>query len=468
MFAARSLAGRKVAVFGLARSGLACAEALRTGGAQVSAWDDSAAAVASARAAGAPVADLREADFSGFDALVLSPGVPLTHPSPHWTVRRAQAANVEIIGDTEVFAREVEAAGADIIAFTGTNGKSTTTALAGHILASAGRNAETGGNIGTAVFLLSPPQPGRLYLLELSSYQIDLMPTLKPMVGALLNLSPDHLDRHGTMEAYAAVKARLFARQGPGDTAVISVDDHWCEAIRQALSGPQVVAISVERLLDEGVCAPDGVLRDRHAGRTVDLIDLKGMRSLRGKHNWQNACAAYVAARAVGLDAPAIARGMASFPGLAHRMQEVGRIGQVLFINDSKATNVDAAARALAAFDTIYWIAGGRPKSGGIDELSPYFPKIARAYLIGEAAEVFSRLLQGHVACVMSATVEQAVVDATRDALAERRPGAVVLLSPACASFDQFTSFEVRGEAFCAAVRALEGFEAREGETAPC
>jgi UDP-N-acetylmuramoylalanine--D-glutamate ligase len=468
MFAARRLAGKRVAVFGLARSGLACAEALRAGGAEVLAWDDSAAAVASARAAGAPVSDLREADFSGLEALVLSPGVPLTHPSPHWTVRRAQAAGVEIIGDTEVFAREVEAGGAEIIAFTGTNGKSTTTALAGHILMSAGRNAEIGGNIGTAVFLLSPPRPGRLYVLELSSYQIDLMPTLKPKVGALLNLSPDHLDRHGTMEGYAAVKARLFARQGPGDTAIVSVDDHWCETIRQALSGPQVVAISVERLLDEGVCAPDGVLRERRAGRTVDLIDLKAMRSLRGKHNWQNACAAYAAARAVGLDAPAIARGMASFPVLAHLMQEVGRIGPVPFINDSKATNVDAAARALAAYDTIYWIAGGRPKSDGIAELSPYFPKIVRAYLIGEAAEAFARMLNGRVAYANSATVEQAVVDATRDALAEGRPGAVVLLSPACASFDQFTSFEVRGEAFCAAVRALEGFEAREGETAPC
>jgi UDP-N-acetylmuramoylalanine--D-glutamate ligase len=468
MFAARRFEGKNVAVFGLARSGLACAEALRAGGADVLAWDDSPAAVASARAAGVPVADLREADFSRFDALVLSPGVPLTHPSPHWTVRRSRAAGLEVIGDTEVFAREVEGSGAEIVAFTGTNGKSTTTALAGHVLQSAGCDAEVGGNIGTAAFLLSPPCPGRVYVLELSSYQIDLMPTLKPKVGALLNLSPDHLDRHGTMEAYAAVKARLFARQGPGDTAVVSVDDAWCEAVQQRLSGPRIVPISVERVLEEGVCAPDGVLRARQGGRTVDEIDLAPMRALRGQHNWQNACAAYAAARALGLDGDAIAHGMASFPGLAHRMQEVGRIGPVAFINDSKATNVESAARALAAFDTIYWIAGGRPKSGGIAALAPYFGKIARAYLIGEAAEEFARTLHGQVDSVVSATLEQAVVDATADALAEQRPGAVVLLAPACASFDQFTSFEVRGEAFCAAVRALEGFQARKGETAPC
>ncbi|MFW6076512.1 MAG: UDP-N-acetylmuramoyl-L-alanine--D-glutamate ligase [Hyphomicrobiales bacterium] len=468
MFPARRFEGKTVALFGLARSGLACAEALRAGGAEVLAWDDSAAAVASAEAAGAPIADLRGADFSRLDALVLSPGVPLTHPSPHWTVRRARDAGVEIIGDTEVFAREIEGTGAELIAITGTNGKSTTTALTGHVLRAAGRNAEIGGNIGTAAFLLAPPLPGRIYVLELSSYQIDLMPSLKPRVGVLLNLSPDHLDRHGSMEAYAAVKARMFARQGPGDTAIVSLDDPWCEAIARDLGGPDVVAMSVERILDDGVCAPDGVLRDRRGGITVEEVDLKPMRSLRGRHNWQNACAAYAAARAVGLDAGAIAEGMASFPGLAHRMQEVGRIGPVAFINDSKATNADAAARALAAFDTIYWIAGGRAKSGGIEELSPYFGNVVRAYLIGEAADDFAHVLNGRVDTVKSATVEQAVADAGRDAIDEGRPGAAVLLSPACASFDQFASFEVRGEAFCAAVRALEGFRAREGDTVPC
>jgi UDP-N-acetylmuramoylalanine--D-glutamate ligase len=468
MFPARRFEGKRVALFGLARSGLACAQALRAGGADVLAWDDSAAAVASAQSSGAPIGDLRKADFAEFDALVLSPGVPLTHPSPHWTVRRARDAGIEIIGDTEVFARELDGTGADIVAITGTNGKSTTTALAGHVLRAAGRNAEIGGNIGTAAFLLSPPVPGRIYVLELSSYQIDLMPGLKPKVGVLLNLSPDHLDRHGSMENYAAVKARMFARQGPGDTAIVSLDDAWCEEIAGGLSGPEVVAISVERVLDDGVSAPDGVLRDRRGGTTVEEIDLSAMRGLRGSHNWQNACAAYAAARAVGLDAAAIADAMASFPGLAHRMQEVGRIGHVAFINDSKATNVDAAACALAAFDTIYWIAGGRAKEGGIEALSPYFGNIVRAYLVGEAAEDFARTLAGRVDTVNSATVEQAVADAGHDAIAEGREGAAVLLSPACASFDQFASFEVRGEAFCAAVRGLEGFRAMEGESVPC
>jgi UDP-N-acetylmuramoylalanine--D-glutamate ligase len=394
--------------------------------------------------------------------------VPLTHPAPHWTVRRAQAADIEVIGDTEVFAREVEGTAAEIVAITGTNGKSTTTALTGHVLRSAGRDAEIGGNIGTAAFLLSPPQPCRIYVLELSSYQIDLMPSLKPKIAVLLNLSPDHLDRHGSMETYAAVKARIFARQGPGDHAIVSVDDDWCAGIAKSLDGPELVPVSVERILDEGVCAPDGVLRDRRNGATREEIDLKPMRSLRGRHNWQNACAAYAAARAMGIEAGAIARAMASFPGLAHRMQEVGRVGPVLFIKESKATNVDAAARALAAFDTIYWIAGGRPKTGGIEALSPWFGNIVRAYLIGEAAEAFAATLRGRVEVVMSGTIDQAVADAARDALAERRQGAAVLLSPASASFDQFASFEVRGEAFSAAVRALEGFRAREGEFAPC
>jgi UDP-N-acetylmuramoylalanine--D-glutamate ligase len=367
-----------------------------------------------------------------------------------------------------VFAREVEGTGAEIVAFTGTNGKSTTTALAGHVLQAAGRNAEIGGNIGTAAFLLSPPLPrsdlcaGAVVLSD----RPDAEPQAEGRRAAQsVSRSPRPAWHDGGL---CRGQGALFARQGPGDTAVVSVDDAWCEAIRQRAERPPHGA-------DLGGAHPRGrrVRARRRAarpagGRTVDEIDLAPMRALRGQHNWQNACAAYAAARAVGLDGDAIARAMASFPGLAHRMQEVGRIGPVAFINDSKATNVESAARALAAFDTIYWIAGGRPKSGGIAALSPYFGKIARAYLIGEAAEEFARTLHGQVDTVVSATLDQAVVDATADALAEGRPGAVVLLSPACASFDQFTSFEVRGEAFCAAVRALEGFQARKGEAAPC
>ncbi len=467
MFPARRFNGKTVAVFGLARSGLACASGLVAGGARVLAWDDSAAALATARGAGLPVVDLRETDFGRLDALVVSPGVPLTHPSPHWTVQRANTADVEIIGDTEVFVREVEGSGARIVAITGTNGKSTTTALTGHVLRQAGLDTETGGNIGTAVFLLSPPRPGKVYVLELSSYQIDLTPSLKPDVGVLLNLAPDHLDRHGTIEHYAAVKARLFARQGKGDTAIVGVDDQWSASIARELGGgSRVVRVSVQTLLDEGVSAPDGTILDRREGRTRATIDLAAMRALRGRHNWQNACAAYAAATAIGVERNAIEAGMRSFPGLAHRMEEIGSLNGVLFINDSKATNADAAARALASFDPIYWILGGRPKSDGIDALEPYFPKIARAYLIGEAAEAFSRVLGNKAPWTMCGTIERAVAKAANDAAAEAREGAVVLLSPACASFDQYPNFEVRGEVFCEAVKGLAGIRMTRGEAA--
>ncbi|MGE0212068.1 MAG: UDP-N-acetylmuramoyl-L-alanine--D-glutamate ligase [Parvibaculaceae bacterium] len=465
MFPARHFSGRTVAVFGLARSGLVCAQALVAGGARVIAWDDSAAALATARGAGLPVSDLREVDFSTLDALMLSPGVPLTHPSPHWTVQRATAAGIEIIGDTEVFCREIEGSGARLVAITGTNGKSTTTALTGHVLRSAGLDAETGGNIGTAVFLLSAPHAGRVYVLEMSSYQIDLTPSLKPDAGVLLNLAPDHLDRHGTMEHYAEVKARLFARQTASDTAVIGIDDKWSAAIAGDVRGQaRLVPVSVQRSLEDGVSASGGVLEDRRGGRVIASIDLKGMRALRGRHNWQNACAAYAAASALGMTAEAIAAGMTTFPGLAHRMEEVGRLGPILFVNDSKATNADAAARALSSFDPIYWILGGRAKSDGIDALAPYFPRIARAYLVGEAATSFARVLDGKAKWSDCGTIERAVAAAAKDAEAESRKDAVVLLSPACASFDQYPNFEVRGEVFCEAVKALAGIRYTRGE----
>jgi len=469
MFPARRFGGQTIAVFGLARSGLACAQALVAGGARVIAWDDSPAALATASGAGLPVADLRATDFSSLDALVASPGVPLTHPSPHWTVQRAAAAGIPVIGDTEVFLREVEGSGARVVAITGTNGKSTTTALTGHVLTAAGLDAEIGGNIGTAVFLLSPPRPDKIYVLELSSYQIDLTPGLKPDVGVLLNIAPDHLDRHGGMENYAAVKARLFARQGEGDTAVVGVDDAWSSAILAGLpEATRRVPISVQSLLEDGVSAPEGEILDRQGGVAGPSVDLSRMRALRGRHNWQNACAAYAAASALGVEARVISRGMLSFPGLAHRMEEIATMDDVTFVNDSKATNADAAARALASFDTIYWILGGRPKSDGIDALKAYFPKIAHAYLIGEAAEAFARVLGDKVPFTQCGTIERAVGLAAGDAREEGRPGAVVLLSPACASFDQYPNFEVRGEVFCEAVRSLAGIRMTRGGATRC
>ena len=459
MFPAATFRGKRAAVFGLARSGTAMIEALRLGGAEVFAWDDSAPAVEKAKAAGLPVSNLHELDFAALDALVLSPGVPLTHPEPHWTVLKARHAGIEIIGDTEIFAREAKAAGARIIGITGTNGKSTTTALIGHVLTEAGLDVEVGGNIGKAVFLLKQPVKGRVYVLELSSFQIDLMPGLAPDVGILTNITPDHLDRHGTMENYAGVKARMFAAQGQGSTALCGVDDEWCAKIAESLSGStDPRRVSVLKDLDDGISAPDGVLRDRRLGRIEAEIDLRAMPALKGRHNWQNACMAYGAAKAMGVAPDVIAAAMKSFPGLAHRMQQVAKAGPIAFINDSKATNADAAEKALSSFENIYWIAGGIAKSGGIAPLRALFPRIARAYLIGQAAKDFAVTL-GSVPHEECGTLDKAVAAALRDAKADGKPGAVVLLSPACASFDQYPNFEVRGEAFVKAVAHLPGIE---------
>ena len=450
MFPANSLKGRRVGLFGLARSGTACWEALRLGGAEVFAWDDSALAVESA---GFPATDLRDVDFKSLDCLVLSPGVPLTHPEPHWTVVKARAAGIEIIGDTEVFQRELAGSGARMAAITGTNGKSTTTALIGHILRASGRDVDVGGNIGTAVFLMRPPVKHRIYVLELSSFQIDLMPGLKPDVGILTNLTPDHLDRHGTMENYAAVKARMFANQEAGDTAMIGVDDAWSAAIADGIDNDSDVRkVSVVHTLDDGVFVARGNLVDCRNCKEVARIDLRGMPALKGVHNGQNACMAYGVAQALGLSVDEIVRAMQSFPGLAHRMQEIGRLGSVSFVNDSKATNSDAAAKALASFERIYWIAGGVPKSGGIEPLADFFPRVAKAYLIGEAADEFARTLSGRVEYEMCSTLDRAVAAAARDA-----KNAVVLLSPACASFDHYRNFEIRGDAFVKLVSALPG-----------
>lgn len=446
MFAARSFKNKSVAIFGLARSGISCSQALIAGGAKIFAWDDSEPAVEKAKSEGIPITNLHTVDFKILDSLILSPGVPLTHPEPHWTVVKAKAAGIEIIGDTEAFSREVRGSGAKIIAITGTNGKSTTTALIGHVLKSAGLDVDVGGNIGLAVFNLRSPAKDRIYVLELSSFQIDLMPGVAPDVGILTNLTPDHLDRHGTMENYAAVKAHLFAKMGVGNSALISVDDEWCAAIADNV--PTSRRVSVLQRLENGISAHDGILRDGEIA-----IDLRDMHGLKGRHNWQNACMAYGAAKALGVSTEDITVAMNSFPGLAHRMQQIAVVNGVPYINDSKATNADAAEKALASFDHIYWIAGGMAKSGGIAPLASYFPKIAKAYLIGASAADFAKTLEGKVDYVISDRLENAVAAAAQDAKA----GGVVLLSPACASFDQYKNFEIRGDAFVGLVANLPG-----------
>ena len=461
-----TFAGKRVAVFGLGGSGLVSAGALLTGGADVVAFDDNAQSLAKAAAAGIPAADLRAADWARITALVLAPGVPLTHPAPHWVVQRAQKAGAEIIGDIELFCRERarQAPGAPFVAITGTNGKSTTTALIGHLAASAGMDAQIGGNIGTAILSLKPPGENlvkalRVHVIECSSYQIDLAPSLDPSVGILINLSEDHLDRHGTMAHYAAVKERLVAGVPRNGTAIVGVDDEWCSAIAERLapSGKLVVRISVRHELRDGIYVAGSRIMQAKNGSAATVADLSGIGSLRGVHNAQNAACAVAAALALGLDLPAIQAGLRSFPGLAHRMEQLGRLGKVLVVNDSKATNADSAAQALACFADIFWIAGGKPKTGGIESLRGFFPRIRKAYLIGEAAKEFAATLDEAVPHEIDGTLDKALAAAVRDAKASPAPEPVVLLSPACASFDQYRNFEVRGDAFRKLVQALPG-----------
>jgi UDP-N-acetylmuramoylalanine--D-glutamate ligase len=461
---ATTFAGKTVAVFGLGGSGLASASALLAGGADVIGWDDDADVVAKATSAGVPTTDLRQLDWSRVAALVLAPGVPLTHPAPHWSVTFACAAGVEVIGDIELFCRERrrEAPQAAFVAITGTNGKSTTTALLAHLLRCDGYDAQVGGNIGTPILSLEPPAPRRVHVIEVSSYQIDLAPTLDPSLGVLINVSEDHLDRHGTIEAYAAVKERVVAGVQSDGTAIVGVDDAWCvqAADRIASAGKRVVRISVRRPLPEGVYVKDGIIMHAAAGSVHPVARLGGIGSLRGVHNAQNAAAAAAAGLALGLTTQAIAHGLGSFPGLAHRMEQVGRKGRVLFVNDSKATNADSAAQALACFSTIFWIAGGKPKSGGIASLAPFFPRMCKAYLIGEAAADFAGQIEGKVPYVIAGTLDRAVDLASQDAQAANAQEPVVLLSPACASFDHYRNFEVRGDAFRALVQAIPGVTA--------
>jgi len=456
-----SLAGKTVAVFGLGGSGLASCHALKAGGANVVAADDNAESVAQAGKAGFTTANLREASWKDFAALVLAPGVPLTHPAPHWTVLAAQQSGVPVIGDIELFCRERKrhAPNAPFVAITGTNGKSTTTALVAHLMREAGHDVQMGGNIGTAILSLEPPRTGRVHVVEMSSYQIDLTPSLDPSVGILLNVTEDHIDRHGTLAHYAAVKERLVASVQKTGTAVIGVDDNWCRnaADRIEQAGTNVVRVSVRQPLANGIYAERDLIVRASGGARSEIARIGGIGSLRGLHNAQNAACAAATALALGVREDVIQRGLRSFPGLAHRMEQVGRRGAVLFVNDSKGTNADAAARALSSFNEIFWIAGGKPKTGGITSLAEFFPRVRKAYLIGEAAEEFAETLGTKVPHEISQTLDAAVAAAARDAEASGLSDPVVLLSPACASFDQYRNFEIRGNRFRDLVQALPG-----------
>jgi UDP-N-acetylmuramoylalanine--D-glutamate ligase len=470
MIGAHSFENRDVAVFGLARSGMASVRSLKAAGARVLAWDDASEPRKLAAEAGATIAPWSEWPWDRLKSLVLSPGVPLTHPSPHPVVVKAKSTAVEVIGDMEIFARAIGAdvlvpGRAPVIAVTGTNGKSTTTALIAHILSASGFDVQVGGNIGKAVLELDPPAAKSLYVLELSSYQIDLAPGLVPDVSVLTNITSDHIDRHGSLEHYAAVKAKLLAQTSKAGQIVIGVDDAIASSIythHASNGGPAAVPVSVGKVLGRGVFVVDGGLYDAQGQRATRVMELSDAAHLSGAHNHQNAALAFAATIPYARDSRTVASAIANFPGLPHRMEDIARLGKVRFVNDSKATNAESAARALVCFADIFWIAGGKAKEGGIESLASLFPRIRKTYLIGEAADAFSHTLDGKVAFEVSRTLDRAVQVAAHDAQICDASAPVVLLSPACASFDQFRDFEQRGETFRKLVNALRAQPVRE------
>ena len=455
--------GRDVAVFGLGRTGISAAKALAAGGARVHAWDDNEATREKAEAAGVTLSDINKRDWQGFAALVLSPGVPYKFPAPHRVVRMAEMTGVPVVGDMELFARAVqtlpERSRPKILAITGTNGKSTVTSLTGHILKEAGRDVRIGGNIGTGVLDLASLHANAVYVLELSSYQLDLVKSLHCDVAVLLNMSPDHLERHGGMDGYQAAKMRIFQNQLATDTAVIGFDDVITQsiAIGMGARGPaKVVQVSADYALGNGISAVEGKLFDSRTGKAELVGDLKDALALVGKHNHQNAAAAYAACRAVGVEPKVIMDAILTFPGLPHRLEAIDTIDGVRFVNDSKATNAQAAEQALRAYERVYWIAGGQAKSDGIGALEPLFPRLAKAYLIGEAQDTFAASLKGRATTQKCGTLEKAVAAAFSDAKESGEPDPVILLSPASASFDQFKDFEMRGDMFRSIVEGLK------------
>ncbi len=458
--------GQKVAVLGLGRSGLATAAALQAGGAEPLLWDDSPEARATAEAAGHVLTDLtRQSALEGVAALITSPGIPHLFPAPHPVIGRALAAGIPVDNDIGLFFQsaatsewaEMETP-PKVVAVTGSNGKSTTTALIHHILIEAGRPSQMAGNIGKAVLSIDPPQDGEVVVLELSSYQTDLARALTPDVAVFTNLSPDHLDRHGGIGGYFAAKARLFTQGGP-DRAVIGVDEvegqFLAGQMAQGAADDRVIRVSSGQKLEGfgwSVFARKGFLSEWRRGKQVASIDLREVKGLPGAHNHQNACAAYAACRSLGLAPRLIEGALHSFAGLPHRSQLVGERAGVRFVNDSKATNVDSAAKALQAFPKIRWIAGGQGKEGGIAALQPVLGSVVKAYLIGHSARDFALQL-GDTPHEICDTIERAVARAAAEAVA----GEVVLLAPAAASFDQYPTFEKRGEDFTARVLAILG-----------
>ena len=449
MIKAAAYKGKTVGVFGLARTGLAAVRALALSGAKVAAWDDSAERRAD-------VADhavnLYTADFANLDALLLAPGVPLTHPKPHDLVVKALKSETPLISDLDVF----EEAREDFpchhtVAITGTNGKSTTTSLIGHMIEKCGKAVAVGGNIGTGVLSLDPLQSEGVYVFELSSFQLDLTQNFKADIAVLLNVSPDHLDRHGTFGNYLHAKSRIFAMQTENSVAVVGVDDENGRTIAEDL-GERAVCISADTELAKGVYVSGGLLIDAIDGEAKPVGDIRAAKALQGAHNGQNAAAAFAVGRSLGFAPEAIFDALLSFPGLEHRQEIVAVIDGVRFVNDSKATNSDAAARALSSFDNVHWIAGGRVKETSFTHLGPCLTNVKACYFMGEAAgQLAGDLMPSHL------TVHETLAQAFAAAVMAASPGDTVLLSPACTAFDQFTDFEKRGKAFKDMVAVIAG-----------
>jgi len=461
MIPVKGFSGQKVAVLGLGRSGLATARALRAGKAEPLCWDDNPAARDKAEGEGFTCADLRRhGAFEDVAALIVSPGIPHLYPEPNPVVAAALETGVPVDNDIGLFFRSF--AGPEwsnfdtlprVIAVTGSNGKSTTAALIHHILIAAGRSAQLAGNIGRGVLDIDPGEDGSVVVLELSSYQTELARSLTPDVAVFTNLSPDHLDRHGGMGGYFAAKRRLFAEGGP-DRAVIGIDEKEGAFLAgQLAEGPaddRVIRVSVDRKLTGPgwqVFARKGFLAEYRKGRQAGSIDLREIKGLPGTHNHQNACAAYAACRSLGLAPRVIEDALQTYPGLPHRSQIIAEADGVTYVNDSKATNVDSALKALSAFKKIRWICGGLEKEGGLAALNAASDQVIKAYVIGREAAGFAMQLEAEAE--VCTTMEAAVAQA----MAEAQAGETVLLAPAAASFDQYDNFEKRGEDFTTQVR---------------
>lgn len=447
---------KRIAVMGLGVAGLPAVRALMASGAHVLAWDDGAESRNKAAAEGIPIVDLMSADWSGIDTLVLSPGIPHTYPKPHPIAERARKADAQIVCDVDLLGRAQP--DAVYVGITGTNGKSTTTALIAHILKCAGRTIEVGGNLGPPVLDFAPLGKAGIYVLEMSSYQLERTFSIAFDVAVLLNISPNHIDRHGDLAGYVAAKTRIFAGNRKKKTAVVGVDDAETRRVADTLADRMHVVRITREKPGPGMVGADGTtLVDRTGDAPRIVLDMKDAPDLPGRHNAQNAAAAYAATRALGLAPDTIAAAMKTYRSLPHRLERVATIDGVTYVNDSKATSPEATVWALTSYDRVIWIAGGLSKEVGYDALIPYLPKIAHAFLIGKAAGEIAAFLAKHgVPATSCETIQRAVPAAHAKATSEKGAG-VVLLSPACASFDQYRSFEKRGDDFRAAVKKLGG-----------